>query len=216
MAQVFNFPKSVGVGENIAPDSSPSLGPGAKGLAVREVQLRLQQLRYGLAPTGVYDDATVDAVRQFQRDSALTPTGSVDVATWRKLALQTVDPLPQGQTVNATVSRPGVEQGGAAARSIDIPGVVEKVTSTPWLKWGLIVAGVLGALYLLQSKDSGLSGYRRLLDEEGDDPEPQSEPRVVGHGRTSKSAARSVVGDKRCPRVPSEEKLKDAEELEAA
>jgi hypothetical protein len=87
--------------------------------------------------------------------------------------------------------------------------------SSSLVKWGLIAAGVLGVFYLLQKDNGGLSGYRRLLDEDGDEPEPKSEPRVVGHGST-KSAARPVVTERRCPRVPSEDKLKEAEELEAA
>lgn len=199
-------------------NGTPSLALGAKGLAVQEVQLRLQQLRYDVDPDGVYGEKTFAAVKLFQRDSNISVDGVVGVTTWRALESQTVDPLPsrgvtsEPVTVEGEVSRPDVEQGGAAARVLDL-GKPGSLFSSPLVKWGLIAAGVLGVFYLLQKDRGGLSGYRRLLDD--DEPEPKSEPKVVGHGST-KSAARSVVGEKRCPRVPSEDKLKEAEELEVA
>ena len=66
---------------------------GDTGLAVLIIQAILLTLaeRYGNLPTlqvtGLYDPATVDAVREFQRHSNYPVTGNVDVPTWNLLAL---------------------------------------------------------------------------------------------------------------------------------
>lgn len=58
------------------------LGPDATGDAVRDLQTRLHRVGFPSARTGVYDAATCDAVRAFQRRSGLDATGHCDHPTW--------------------------------------------------------------------------------------------------------------------------------------
>jgi peptidoglycan hydrolase-like protein with peptidoglycan-binding domain len=88
------------------PDSSPStspthrpthaadvLKPGAQGTQVRELQQRLSQLAWLPATTtGVYDAATVAAVKGFQGKRGLTRTGVLDPTTWDRLRGMTETP----------------------------------------------------------------------------------------------------------------------------
>ena len=37
-------------------------------------------------PTGIYDEATAEAVREFQRQNSIEPTGLVDRTTWNRIA----------------------------------------------------------------------------------------------------------------------------------
>ncbi len=50
-----------------APPSTPALGPGDRGDAVRDLQDALRRYGYGIEPTGLYDQATVAVVTAFQR-----------------------------------------------------------------------------------------------------------------------------------------------------
>jgi len=68
------------------------LAKGARGEIVRKLQQRLQGL--GFDPQGIdraYGGNTQEAVRSFQQDSGLAPTGEVDVTTWAQLM---GDPVP--------------------------------------------------------------------------------------------------------------------------
>ncbi|MEM9037767.1 MAG: peptidoglycan-binding domain-containing protein [Actinomycetota bacterium] len=62
------------------------IGPGAMGPIVDELQARLFKARVtGLTQTGVFDDATVSAVKQIQRRNDVAATGIVDGRTWALL-----------------------------------------------------------------------------------------------------------------------------------
>ncbi|PSR18369.1 hypothetical protein C8255_07760 [filamentous cyanobacterium CCP3] len=70
-------------------DSKPQMLPAE----VMEVQRRLQQLGYlpaNLAVTGIYDQTTQNAVRDFQRVNRLPVTGNVDDATRQALYRATI------------------------------------------------------------------------------------------------------------------------------
>ena len=72
---------------------APVLQPGAKGTRVRELQVRLHQLAWlPETTTGVYDAATVAAVRGFQARRGLARTGVLDRRTWQRLVVMTVRP----------------------------------------------------------------------------------------------------------------------------
>ncbi|HEX4687515.1 MAG TPA: peptidoglycan-binding protein [Nocardioides sp.] len=85
-----------------SPSSSPTheapvvpavLEPGAKGVKVRDLQQRLFQLAWlPETTTGVYDAATVAAVRGFQGKHQLRRTGVVDARTWARLEAMTQRP----------------------------------------------------------------------------------------------------------------------------
>jgi len=72
---------------------------GKRGTAVEILQQQLGELGYlTMAPTGVYDGGTVEAVRRFQRDYHLQVDGSVGPST--KIMLYYVS----GQTLSETVN----------------------------------------------------------------------------------------------------------------
>ena len=68
------------------------IGEGSVGFAVYALQYMLSELRHayieleGIEPTGVYDEATANAVRFFQRVSRLPDEGGVGMMTWNELA----------------------------------------------------------------------------------------------------------------------------------
>ena len=67
--------------------------PGATGTRVRELQVRLHQLAWlPETTTGVYDDATVAAVKGFQAKRGLDRTGVLDRRTWQRLVAMTDRP----------------------------------------------------------------------------------------------------------------------------
>ncbi|MBO8126008.1 MAG: L,D-transpeptidase family protein [Firmicutes bacterium] len=61
---------------------------GLKGSPVMVVQRRLKQLGYyDIGVDGIYGFGTQQAVKKFQEDHGLNPTGVVDTATWDALGL---------------------------------------------------------------------------------------------------------------------------------
>jgi len=82
-----------------SPSTSASASPAAllskgdKGDEVRDLQARLRQIDWLSGTiTGVYDEATVEAVTGFQKKRGLPATGVVDQATLDKLAGMTKKP----------------------------------------------------------------------------------------------------------------------------
>ena len=72
------------------------VGPGDKGLAVRDVQARLKQIAWFYGDvTGYYGDVTTEAVRGFQAKREIPVTGKVDVRTMRRLKGMTTKPTRQ-------------------------------------------------------------------------------------------------------------------------
>lgn len=88
-----------GNGASPAPPRTPGpaprvlLSPGAQGRDVRELQARLRQVAWLFeGPTGVYDEATVEAVKGFQGKRGLPRTGVTDTVTWQRLVRMTHEP----------------------------------------------------------------------------------------------------------------------------
>ena len=72
------------------------VGPGDRGLAVRDVQARLKQIAWFYGDvTGYYGDVTTEAVRGFQAKREIPVTGKVDVRTMRRLKGMTTKPTRQ-------------------------------------------------------------------------------------------------------------------------
>lgn len=61
------------------------LTKGQQGAAIKELQQRLSQVGYGVASTGVYGPSTEQVVKQFQKDTGLTPNGQVGPTTLKTL-----------------------------------------------------------------------------------------------------------------------------------
>src|SRR5215213_9309506 len=91
---------------------------GAKGTKVRELQQRLFQLAWlPETTTGVYDLATVGAVKGFQAKHGLRPTGVVDIRTWRRLSDMTATPSHDAM-FNVLHAGAPLFQGGDHARGV--------------------------------------------------------------------------------------------------
>lgn len=76
-----------GVLENVA-SGRATLGMGARGAPVKKLQTALKDLGYPLSQFGVdggFGTETVNALKAFQRDQGLGPSGELDRATLRKL-----------------------------------------------------------------------------------------------------------------------------------
>ena len=55
---------------------------------IREIQSALkQQGAYDNEPTGKWDDSTIDAMKRYQENRGLNPTGKIDALTLNKLGL---------------------------------------------------------------------------------------------------------------------------------
>ena len=66
--------------------SQPEPGVNVAGMTVFEMQERLNELGYKLgAIDGVSGPRTVEALKKFQSDNKLPPTGTIDAETIRKL-----------------------------------------------------------------------------------------------------------------------------------
>ena len=90
----------------------------AKGTKVRELQQRLFQLAWlPETTTGVYDLATVGAVKGFQAKHGLRPTGVVDIRTWRRLSDMTATPSHDAM-FNVLHAGAPLFQAGAHARGV--------------------------------------------------------------------------------------------------
>lgn len=76
----------------------PTLSLGSSGENVVTLQAMLRQAGYTVTYSGSFDSATQTAVQRFQTDNALSSTGSVDAATWEKLASRSSSVVRQGTT----------------------------------------------------------------------------------------------------------------------
>ena len=73
------------IGAASAPASYDTLSKGSKGTLVVELQETLYSLGYLGEITGEFDNATVEAVKNFQRRNGLTVNGKADSGTQRVL-----------------------------------------------------------------------------------------------------------------------------------
>jgi hypothetical protein len=69
----------------ISTSGQPVLHLSARGPAVQELQKRLVKAGCELKPDGIFGQATLAAVRQFQADHGLVPDGVVGAGTWDAL-----------------------------------------------------------------------------------------------------------------------------------
>ena len=83
-ARIDLFPKS---------PSGYAVSPGDTGILVEAIQYMLSELErlYSLPEikrSGIYDPATAEAIKYFQRRNGIEPTGRVDRETWDALTVQ--------------------------------------------------------------------------------------------------------------------------------
>lgn len=96
-ARAFQTAKGLGVDGIVGPQTWGALAvtirSGAQGPAVKALQVELNGKRSaGLSVTGVFDQATTDAVTTFQRHAGIGVDGIVGPITWRNLAWHYVYP----------------------------------------------------------------------------------------------------------------------------
>jgi uncharacterized protein YraI len=96
---------------------------------VVELQLLLRQLGYlpsTFVPNGIYDEITQEAVKRFQRANGLAPTGVVDTATWQALYAAANRPTPTPTVTVTTTPTPTV-----TVTTTPTPTVTVTETPTP-------------------------------------------------------------------------------------
>ncbi len=104
--------------------------PGAKGIRVRELQVRLHQLAWlPETTTGVYDDATVAAVKGFQAKRGLDRTGVLDRRTWQRLVAMTDRP---GHDAMFNVLHPGKTVLGPGDEGSSVRALQARLEQIAW------------------------------------------------------------------------------------
>ena len=133
---------------------------------VRAVQRRLQQLGYlpaNFAITGIYDQTTQNAVRDFQRVNGLPVTGTVDEATWNKLYQVTAPaPIPgptPTPTPTPTLSPPPI---GERQMRVVTDGEPTSVFNGPGTDSGILRSVPNGAIVTITGRTSG--NWSELLE----------------------------------------------------
>jgi peptidoglycan hydrolase-like protein with peptidoglycan-binding domain len=99
----------------------PALGNGSKGDQVVWLQQHLHSAEAPLAVTGIFDAATIAAVRQLQGTRGYSQTGSMDPVTWQAALSLPVTPVDW-----TTRKPPGASAASARAAGVhrtDIPTV---------------------------------------------------------------------------------------------
>ena len=87
--------------------AAATLREGAKGEAVRVLQTKLIELEYlNGKPSGVYDKATVEAVRKFQRDRNIDVDGICGPQTQSELKKKNLKKAPEAGRIQGPVPRP--------------------------------------------------------------------------------------------------------------
>ena len=148
--------------EVIPPDTNPPVLPAE----VMEVQRRLQQLGYlpaSFAITGINDQTTQNAVRDFQRVNGLPVTGTVDEATWNKLYQVTAPaPIPgptPTPTPTPTLSPPPI---GERQMRVVTDGEPTSVFNGPGTDSGILRSVPNGAIVTITGRTSG--NWSELLE----------------------------------------------------
>jgi peptidoglycan hydrolase-like protein with peptidoglycan-binding domain len=104
--------------------------PGATGTRVRELQVRLHQLAWlPETTTGVYDDATVAAVKGFQAKRGLDRTGVLDRRTWQRLVAMTDRP---GHDAMFNVLHPGKTLYGRGDQGSAVRDLQARLKQIAW------------------------------------------------------------------------------------
>ncbi|MEB3226615.1 MAG: peptidoglycan-binding domain-containing protein [Synechococcus sp.] len=100
----------------LAQTSRPEIRIGSTGTIVSELQTTLRLLGYYSGETtGIYDEATVIAVYQFQKTAKIPETGVMDRTTWNTLLPNSSANLPVADSSPATSSTTSVTQGTSTA-----------------------------------------------------------------------------------------------------
>lgn len=135
-----------------------TLGPGARGVSVSELQAKMLKLGAKIQVTGEFDGATEQALRNFQKHVGLSPTGTFGVQEQQHLDAamrQMLDGLGVHSPMN-----PGEHPSNLSQRVERQPQSTTLFQQLPTWQKGMMVLGILavgaGILWLLGDK-SGAS-----------------------------------------------------------
>ncbi len=175
------------------------LGMGSTGAAVSELQAKLRKLGFPVSVTGAFDEATVNALRQFQAKVGLQPDGMLGSATESIL----------NQVVLKQSGPGGALAPKANANGADVSLPPAGNCPRPMWQTALMVAGGAALLYgawrLYEADDSDDEGYARALN-------PGREEKDV----TSRSRRIAGADDKaKCGRSPDEDHFLKSPRVEA-
>lgn len=151
------------IGEGVPPAAEPPVisrpltKRGDTGYNVEYLQRML-----GIPDKGVFDEATENAVIEFQKRSGLTPDGKVGTYTWRALEAPDPDeeapPAPVGRTVIFSQQGKMSTFGGPKDKGMSkTEGLAIFPTEASFAKAGI-------GDWLLSAKEAGASGLGRRLD----------------------------------------------------
>lgn len=152
---------------NPNPNPNPGPNPGPTPNAdVMELQRLLRQAGF-LPPnfivTGIYDQTTQNAVREFQRVNGLPVTGIVDAATWQALYRATAPPTPlPSPSPSPSPSPTDPPPGGTSQRRVVTDGDSTSVFDGPGTQFGFVRSVPNGSIVTITGRTEG--NWSELLD----------------------------------------------------
>ncbi|MGB0562792.1 MAG: peptidoglycan-binding protein, partial [Spirulinaceae cyanobacterium] len=145
------------------PEDSPAITRGMEGEVVEELQTLLQRAKvYDGEVTGIFDEATEQAVADFQSQNELEPTGSLDVQTYDVL----VEQVEQAAQKAAEKAEKEQQQRRQRLRKYLLAGAAGVV--------GLV--GLVGGTYFLFRFVNQGPAQENETYSEGGEPEPLLRP----------------------------------------
>ena len=187
---------------------------GSKGVAVTELQAKLNLLGYGpLELSGSFEEKTREALMRFQKAEALAGSGMLDVASDSRLNQRVL-----ASTGNVRPPRKAGMNEAPNANTNAAPAAPRPMWQTGLMVLGgITIAG--GILYLLSGggKDDD-EGYRKGLPRDTIEHDPDAETRYTREvrvkGRSLRGAegadASAGVDREKCARTPDVDALTNA------
>ncbi|WP_323351494.1 peptidoglycan-binding protein [Leptolyngbya sp. CCNP1308] len=159
----YNGPIYGGNRPNPNPDPNPGPTPNAD---VMELQRLLRQAGFlpsNFIVSGIYDQTTQNAVREFQRVNGLPVTGIVDAATWQALYRATAPPTPLPEpSPDPSPDPTDPPPGGTSQRRVVTDGDSTSVFDGPGTEFGFVRSVPNGSIVTITGRTSG--NWSELLD----------------------------------------------------
>ncbi|MBD2114887.1 MULTISPECIES: peptidoglycan-binding protein [Cyanophyceae] len=149
------------------PNPNPNPNPGPTPNAdVLELQRLLRQAGFlpsNFIASGIYDQTTQNAVREFQRVNGLPVTGVVDAATWQALYRATEPPTPlPSPKPDPSPDPTNPPPSGTSQRRVVTDGDSTSVFDGPGTEFGLVRTVPNGSIVTITGRTSG--NWSELLD----------------------------------------------------
>lgn len=147
------------------PNPNPTPGP-TPNADVMELQRLLRQAGFlpsNFIVSGIYDQTTQNAVREFQRVNGLPVTGTVDAATWQALYRATAPPTPLPSPKPEPTPEPtDPPPSGTSQRRVVTDGDSTSVFDGPGTEFGFVRSVPNGSIVTITGRTSG--NWSELLD----------------------------------------------------